>query len=99
MPSNLKPKLIVERSVRDYLDRRVHEIGGETRALKYIARTGAPDVLVLLKNEHFFVETKRPKGKATKRQLSEHETLRLAGCLVYVAVTFAEVDSLINIYK
>lgn len=58
--------------------------GGETRKVEWSGRRGAPDLLVLLPNDHFFVEAKAPGEKPRPDQLREHTRLRKAGFRVYV---------------
>jgi hypothetical protein len=67
---------MLERDIEKYLIRRVRELGGECRKVKWIGRAGAPDRLVmcpmLFHEGHasahtatVWVELKRPGGLAT----------------------------------
>lgn len=68
--------------------------GGEVRKIQYIGRRGAPDrLLVLPWNRVFFVELKRPDGKAEDHQLREHARLRRIGADVRVLDTIELVDA------
>lgn len=89
-----------ESDIRKALDARVKSYGGETRAVSWLGRRNAPDVLVLLPwslgtpnaFQHPFIETKRPKKDATAAQAREHERMREAGCVVLVITTLEELD-------
>lgn len=97
-----------EHNIRERLDARVAAYGGTTRALSYLGRHSAPDVLVLfpfwptkpadmarthLRGTHPLVETKRPKKDATEAQKREHDRLREAGFQVLVVTTPEELDA------
>lgn len=86
---------MIEAAVERHLIRRVKELGGEVRKVAWPGRRHAPDRLVLLPSEHFFVELKRPAVKACAGQLREHERLRAAGCAVFVANTKEQVEALL----
>lgn len=87
---NAKPR---ERNIRDALDERVKQYGGVTRAVAWLGRTGAPDVLCLLPGRTVWVETKMGRdGKLTFSQNLEHSILQLAGCEVLVITTLEELD-------
>lgn len=98
-----------ESNIREALDKRVKEYGGETRATAWIGRKHAPDVLCLFPADsrygyempeqdegaelHPFVETKRPGKGATAAQAREHERMRAAGCVVLVITTIEQLDA------
>jgi hypothetical protein len=97
-----------ESKIREALDARVKAYGGETRAVSWLGRRNAPDVLVLFPvrsrgainawggfrhGYHCFVETKRPGKAATEAQAREHERMRAAGCALRVITTLAELDA------
>ena len=99
-----------ESEVEDYLVRRVKELGGECRKVKWIGRRGAPDRLVMLprvkaadaKFDHtlirartLFVELKAPGEKAEPHQKREHERMRKMGQRVEVIDSFEGVDDLL----
>lgn len=82
-----------ERDIRKALKARIESYGGEIRAVSWLGRRNAPDVLCLLLGAHFFVETKRPGKDATAAQAREHERMRAADCLVLVITTIEELDA------
>jgi len=92
-------KKIKEGNIREALDARVKAYGGETRAVSWLGRKNAPDVLCLFPVgspaagwSPAFVEAKRPKKTATEAQAREHERMREAGCVVLVVTTIEELD-------
>ena len=87
---------MLERVVESYLVKRVKQLCGEIRKLKYIGRKGAPDRLILLPGNHFLIETKRPGKDAKDHQEREHVILRWAGFKVYVADTQEDVDKILE---
>ena len=82
-----------ERDIRKALKARVEAYGGEIRAVSWLGRRNAPDVLVLMPGAHIFIETKRPGKDATGAQAREHERLRAAACVVHVITTIEELDA------
>lgn len=104
----MKERNIREHNIRERLAARVASYGGTVRALSYLGRHSAPDVLVLfplltdhvvllrhvhLRGSHAMIETKRPKKDATEAQKREHERLRDAGFQVLVITTPEELDA------
>lgn len=88
-----------ESKIREALDARVRAYGGETRAVAWLGRKNAPDVLCLFPDGtlfdwgvHPFVETKKPGKGATVAQAREHSRMRKAGCVVLVITTLEELD-------
>ena len=93
---------MLERDIRKALKARVEAYGGEIRAVSWLGRRHAPDVLVLFgrdtsrdgddppRNE--WVETKAPGGKPSAGQLREHDRMRAAGCVVMVISTIEQLD-------
>lgn len=90
-----------ERDIRKYLKARVEVYGGEIRAVSWLGRRNAPDVLCLFpgkewgagpEGEHPFCETKAPGGKPTDAQAREHQRMRAAGCTVLVLSTQEQID-------
>jgi hypothetical protein len=88
-----------ERDIRKALKQRVEANGGEIRAVSWLGRKHAPDVLCLFpegayrgRSAHFFVETKAPGGTPTQGQEREHERLRNAACVVLVISTLGQLD-------
>jgi hypothetical protein len=91
--------MAAESKLRKLLKARVEAYGGEVRALSWIGRRNAPDVLCLMpyaegirdRSYHIFVETKGTK-KVSEAQTREHKAMRDAGCQVIVILTEAELD-------
>ncbi len=96
-----------ESNIREALKARVTAYGGEIRAVSWLGRKNAPDVLCLFpfgslygdrvndrpEMVHPFIETKRPGKAATEGQAREHERMRAAGCVVLVITTIEELDT------
>ena len=95
-----------ERDIRKALKTRVEAYGGEIRAVSWLGRRNAPDVLCLfprdceftrwkglLASHHPFIECKAPGGKPTAAQAREHDRMRAAGCTVHVISTLEQLDS------
>lgn len=94
-----------ERSVENYLVRKVKAAGGEVRKLVTPGRRHAPDRLVLWRGFHgiayvearvHFVELKKPGEKPRAGQEREHQRLRDMGFSVFVLDTKAKVDRYIQ---
>ena len=85
--------MLKERNIEDYLHRRVKELGGEYRRLKWQGRNDAPDDLILLPGRHILIECKKPGEVPSGAQLREHERLRSSGFEVHVAESFEDIDS------
>lgn len=102
-------KKVKEGNIRDLLKARIEAYGGTQRAVSWIGRAHAPDVLALFPDGsaydrridyceeqhvlHPFIETKRPGKAATEGQAREHERMRAAGCIVLVITTEQELDA------
>jgi predicted alpha/beta hydrolase len=97
-----------ERDIRKALKARVESYGGEIRAVSWLGRSHAPDVLCLFHERskyatlhvwgdrealHPFVETKAPKKGPTRGQTAEHGRMRAAGCQVLVINTMEQLDA------
>ena len=87
---------VKERDIRKALKKRVEDYGGEVRALKWLGRSHAPDVICIFGNGAgryiVWVETKAPGGRPRPGQLREHERLQDAGALVKVISTLEQLD-------
>lgn len=90
-------KVIRERDIEKYLVKRVKELGGEVRKVKWIGRRGAPDRVVGLPGERrpIFVEIKRPGEGLTAAQAREHKRLEKLGFEIDVVASFEAVDELL----
>lgn len=102
---------MLERDVEAHLVKRVKELGGECRKVKWIGRVGAPDRLVMLPGGvvgygdpcSTWVELKAP-GKAVKfpsnaherTQDREHKRMRAMGQQVVVIDSIEGVEELLK---
>lgn len=92
-----------ESDIEDYLDKRVKELGGVRRGVKWKGRSTAPDDVVMLPDRLIWIECKEPGG-ATKfpsdaleeAQAREHERMRKMGQRVEVVDSFARVDEVLS---
>jgi hypothetical protein len=99
-----------EREIEAYLVKRVKELGGEVRKVKWIGRAGAPDRLVMLPGpwcgfdsaggfwaspRTIWVELKAPGEKARPSQVREHERMRAMGQRVVVIDSIEGVEDLL----
>lgn len=88
-----------ERDIRKALKERVEAYGGEVRAVAWLGRAHAPDVLVGIPGYkggpgwHVFVEAKAPGGVPRPGQLREHDRMRSWGCTVLVISTLEQLDA------
>ncbi len=98
-----------EREIENYLVRRVREVKGEVRKVKWIGRRGAPDRLVMLPAvpaltgfelvgaqpaRTIWVELKAPGEKPKQHQVREHERMRAMGQHVEVVDSIEGVELL-----
>jgi hypothetical protein len=94
-----------ESDIEDYLVKRVREMGGEVRKVKWLGRNGAPDRLVMLKGIHnhaIWVELKTegltalfPHTPHERQQHREHERMRAMGQRVVVIDSLKGVDEVL----
>jgi hypothetical protein len=94
-----------ESEIEKYLVKRVKELGGEVRKVKWIGRRGAPDRMVLLlplvKGVGFWlptiiwIELKATGKVAEPHQLREHKRMRDMGQRVEVIDSIEGVDALL----
>ena len=64
---------------------RVKAMGGQVRKCAWEARAGAPDLLIMIRGSHFWIECKAPGEKPRRVQNREIAIMRQAGgCSVYV---------------
>lgn len=98
-----------ERDIEAHLVKRVKEMGGEVRKVKWIGRNGAPDRLVMLppfmfrgkplpvKPTTIWVELKATGKKAEPHQLREHKRMRAMGQRVEMIDSLEAVDELLGV--
>lgn len=84
-----------ESEIEAYLVKRVKELGGDTRKLKWIGRRGAPDRFVMLYGG-FFIETKAPGKPLREEQKKEIKKMLKHGIAVWVADTLTRVDMVLE---
>lgn len=90
-----------ERDIEKHLVKRVKELGGEVRKVKWIGRRGAPDRVVMLSPYRrwggtIWVELKAPGVKPEPYQLREHERMRAMGQQVVVIDSIEGVEELLS---
>jgi len=85
-----------ESEVEAYLVKRVKELGGEIRKVKWIGRRGAPDRYVILYGG-FFIEVKSPGERLRDEQKKEIKRLMQHGVSVWVADTPTRVDMVLEV--
>ena len=89
-----------ESEIEKYLVKRVKELGGEVRKVKWIGRRGAPDRLVMMPLQErdtettIWVELKATGKVAEPHQLREHRRMRAMGQYVVVIDSKEGVDAL-----
>lgn len=92
-----------ESDIEEYLVKRVKELGGECRKVRWIGRRGAPDRVVMLPNDPrigqwartIWVELKAPGVKPRPHQDREHKRMRDMGQDVEVVDSFERVDEVL----
>lgn len=95
-----------ERDIERYLVKRVKELGGEVRKVKWIGRRGAPDRVVMLPRQivkhdiwqrsAIWVELKATGKKPEPHQVREHERMRKLGQRVVVLDNIEDVDEFLR---
>ena len=99
-----------ERNIERHLVKRVKELGGEVRKVKWIGRRGAPDRLVMLPagemqipggrlewwDQTIWVELKAPGEKPTPAQAREHKRMQDMGQYVVVVDSIEGVERLLT---
>lgn len=96
-----------ERDIERHLVKRVKELGGEVRKVKWIGRRGAPDRVVMLSpgiviypgpeyGYTIWVELKAPGVKPEAHQIREHNRMREMGQRVVVIDSIEGVEELLR---
>lgn len=93
-----------ESVIEQYLVKRVEELGGEVRKVRWIGRRGAPDRLVMCPSPQDFrwwcstvwVELKATGEKPEAHQLREHDRMRRMGQRVVVIDSIEGVEELLR---
>ncbi len=81
-----------EAEIEAHLVKRVRDLGGEVRKVRFIGRNGAPDRLVMLPGRTIWVELKAPGKKAEPHQVREHARMRGMGQIVVVVDSISGVE-------
>ena len=98
-----------ERDIEAQLVKRVKQLGGEIRKVKWVGRDGAPDRVVMLPLDQvdwcrstIWVELKAPGGAATfpanaheRKQQREHVRMRRMGQRVEVVDSFERIEEIL----
>lgn len=85
---------MLESKVVSHFIARAIAAGGQVRKVRYIGTRHATDCMLILPvNRVYFVELKRPGGRARDGQLREHVRLRAVGADVRVLDTIELVDA------
>ena len=99
-----------ERDIERYLVKRVNDLGGEVRKVKWVGRAHAPDRVVMMPERRdandrdesnlmaqtIRVELKAPGEKPRPGQLREHERMRRMGQRVVVVDSIEGVKELLR---
>lgn len=98
-----------ESIIEQYLVNRVKTMGGEIRKVAWIARSKAPDRLVMLPGSDrlmgvsFYAEVKEegghlvfPKNDHEEAQDREHKRMRQCGLRVYVIGSIEQIDEILK---
>jgi len=112
VPEDRKQTPVRESTIEHRLVKRVKELGGEVRKVKWEGRRGAPDRLVMLPKFHavgawldrtIWVELKKPGRAATfpstpheHAQHREHERMRKMGQRVEVVDSFERIEEILK---
>jgi hypothetical protein len=86
-----------ERDIERAFARRVRELGGEVRKVRWIGRRHAPDRVALLPflfagTQTVWVELKATGERPSRAQAREHDRMRRAGQEVLVISSIAQID-------
>lgn len=94
-----------ERDIERHLVKRIKEMGGEVRKVRWIGRNGAPDRVVMLPAKFgrgyppdftIWVELKAPGKKPEPHQAREHERMRKMGQRVEVVDSFERIEDILR---
>lgn len=81
-----------EAVVEAHLRKRIRALGGECRKVTFPGHRGAPDRLVLLEGDVYWVELKAPNGTLAPHQAREHQTLERHGQCVLTLWSKEQID-------
>lgn len=86
---------MAERDLKKYLLKRVKELGGIARKVRWEGRNSAPDWRVMLPDCPFWLELKNIGEVPTPMQYREMRKMREHGEIVYWANCEADIDNLV----
>lgn len=89
-------KKMRESDIEIYLVKRVKELGGEVRKVKWIGRNKAPDRRVMLNGLCVWIELKAPGKVCREGQTREHARMRKHGEIVEVVDSIARIDEILS---
>lgn len=91
---------IRERDIEKDFTARVKAAGGEIRKIRWIGRKGAPDRVLMLNSNVWWLEFKAPGKRPSAQQASEHRRMRKMGMSVVVIDSLEANDTVIaNLIK
>lgn len=85
-----------EKEIEAYLVKRVEELGGLTRKVRWIGRRGCPDRVVFLYGKTIWVELKTARGLLSDCQITEAAQLRGHGSVVNVCRSILDADTILR---
>jgi hypothetical protein len=85
-----------EREVKAYLLKRVAELGGEARKVRWEGRVNAPDWRVMLPPRNFWAELKATGEQPNGGQIREHNRMRRQGEIVHVLDSRESIDEALS---
>lgn len=90
---------MLESKIENYLRKRIRELKGEYRKVRWIGRRGAPDDLVWIPGWRTgrFAEAKRPGEPLDDHQYREHQRLWRMGFGVVKLDSIEDVDRLLRV--
>lgn len=74
----------------------VKEQGGDVRKAEWVGHSGCPDLFIMFKDRHFWLEVKRVGGKVSPVQAREIARMLGAGCPVEVVFGFDQARKVID---
>lgn len=76
---------------------RIKAMGGQVRKCSWEARAGAPDLLIMIRGSHFWIECKAPREKPRPVQNREIAIMRqVGGCSVYICDSAEAFDCILK---
>lgn len=76
----------------------IKSMGGQVRKCSWEGRRGAPDLLIMIKGHHHWLEVKSAKGELTLLQRAEIGLMRQNGCSVDVVRSLEDAKAALSEY-